>query len=84
MVINMSELGSISVKVWREAKFIEELNDALLVIEADLNGKSSYFDFSEEDILRSKEFLFNFIKELNSTIKEEFISTELSPIVPQN
>jgi len=45
MVINMSELGSISVKVWREAKFIEELNDALLVIEADLNGKARILIF---------------------------------------
>lgn len=77
----MSELGSVSVKVWREAKFIEELNDALLVIEANLIGKSLYFDFSEEDVSKSRDFILNFIKDLNLTIKNEELSIELHPIV---
>jgi len=77
----MSELGSLSVKVWREAKFIEELNDALLVVEADMIGKSSHFDFTELDISESKKFLFNFVKDLNLIIKKESISIDLIPIV---
>ncbi len=78
----MSELGSLSVKVWQEAKFIEELpNHALLVVEADLIGKRSYFDFSEADISRSLDFILNFVTELNLTIRNESISIELCPIV---
>ncbi|MTK10838.1 MAG: hypothetical protein F8N39_01575 [Clostridiaceae bacterium] len=79
--VNMSELGSLSVKIWQETEFIEELNDALLVIDAELIGKRSYFNFSDDDFFKSLNFILSFVDKLNSTITNESIHSELCPII---
>lgn len=79
----MSGLGSVSVRLQSEAEILTELNDALLVVEAENIGKSSDFDFSDKDLNESLKFIENFTNRLYLAINEEPISSELSPIVQQ-
>lgn len=77
----MSEMGSISGKLQREGEVLRELNDALLVVEADALGRSSDFGYSEEDISKSHQFLMDFASRLCSVLKQQSQSIDLQPVV---
>lgn len=77
----MNELGSVSGKLQREVEILRELNNALLVIEANALERDSDFGFSSEEISKSRRFLIDFVTRLCLVLKQQSPSVDLQPIV---
>ena len=77
----MTELGAISEKLQREDQLLKELNDALLILEVTALGRNSEFSFSERQILRSRQFVADFVKRLLCALKQGSSSLDLQPII---
>lgn len=77
----MSNLGSIFGHLGREQQLLRELNSALMALEADALGRTSDFGLSEEDVLRSRKKLLNFIVRLLSALNQESTSIDMQSLV---
>ncbi len=77
----MSSLGSISGHLEREQQLLRELNTALIALEADALGRTSEFDFSDEDIAGSRQTFLDFTVRLRSALNQESTSVDLQPLV---
>lgn len=66
----MSRLGILSIKARREGAILKDLNDALLVMEVAALGKDDKFEFSANDISKSKEYIGAFTAKLSKNIEE--------------
>jgi len=80
--IRMTKLGAISGKLHREAELLRELNDALLILQAQALGQSSKLNLSPEDAVKSREFLIKFCRQFSSALKQSS-STHLTPSLQQ-
>lgn len=77
----MSTLGSVSGHLDRERQLLRELNDALIALEATALGRTLDFGLSEEDVVRSRQTLYDFVSRLRSALDLESVSVELRPLV---
>ncbi len=77
----MSILGFLSAKLDREQSLLEQLNEALLVVQSDCLGRASELGFSPENIQAAKQTLRDFIKRLRETLQDHRDNAELSALV---
>jgi hypothetical protein len=77
----MSTLGSISGHLGREQLLLRELNSALLALEVDALGRTSDFGLSNEDVLRSRQTLLDFVVRLRAALQQGSTSIDIQPLV---
>jgi hypothetical protein len=77
----MSILGFMSVKLDREQTLLEQLNEALLVVQSDCLGRAAELGFPPEKIQAAKQTLRDFVKRLRETLEHHPDNGELSALV---
>jgi hypothetical protein len=78
----MSTLGFLSDKLDRDQTILQELNDALLGLQAEAVGRASDLGYSGKQLVESRSKLAEFVKKLLSEIDDgERENAPLSPIV---
>lgn len=77
----MSTLGSLSGRLGREGELLRQLNESLLVLEADALGRREAFDFSEAATNKARKFILDFVERLHLELIHEAPKADFQSLV---
>lgn len=77
----MSTLGSLAGQLDQGQQLLRELNTALIVVEADILGRTADFGFTEADVSASQARLLDFAERLHAALDDDAASADLQSLV---